>query len=233
MRLDAERYRAARDALMVLCPSGKWKKRLLLLLDTDIRPPTSDGATGEGRRKLTWIWRMRPTSGDELEPGDDEDDAEEDTDGAVVRADAAAEKLAADEDLRAEWAKSLARAERWEEEVRLLKAEMVRSLKFFQCKSVGWLAMTHQRTGLSPDIHAGVLGYAQKQSYLCDQMARKYASQWTGVLGSNGHKFPREWPVAYRAVMHSPTQIKRRPHRQQAHIRLQKETADNMEVDEA
>lgn len=75
-RLDAERYRVARTALLVLCPSGKWKERLLPLRDSDIRPAAAEG-TGEGRRVLTWIWRMRQNSGDDLEPGDNDDDANE------------------------------------------------------------------------------------------------------------------------------------------------------------
>ncbi len=39
-RSEAERYRAARSALLVLCPTGKWKKRLLELADRDMRPPS-------------------------------------------------------------------------------------------------------------------------------------------------------------------------------------------------
>lgn len=76
-RLDAARYTTARSALLLLCPSGKWKTRLRVLNETDIRPPTSDGSTGEGRRQLTWIWRMKPASDDELEPGDDEGELED------------------------------------------------------------------------------------------------------------------------------------------------------------
>ncbi len=95
-QLQAERYRAARDALVILCPLGKWKKRLVLLLDTDVRPPAPEGNTGEGRRKLTWIWRMRPALVDELEPGDEDEDVESgDADGG--HEDANMEKAEANE----------------------------------------------------------------------------------------------------------------------------------------
>lgn len=75
-RLDAERYRAARNALLILCPLGKWKQRLLPLRECDIRPAAAQG-TGEGTRVLTWIWRMRPSSGEDLDPGLDPNDATE------------------------------------------------------------------------------------------------------------------------------------------------------------
>ncbi len=83
-QLDAERYRVARMALFELCPAGKWKKCLLELAEHDIRPPQRDDNASEGQRKLTWIWRMRPSLGDELEPGDD-DEAEEERDDRVRR----------------------------------------------------------------------------------------------------------------------------------------------------
>lgn len=128
-----------------------------------------------------------------------------------------------------EWAKSLARAERWEEELKLLKTEMVRSLKYLECMSVSWLSLCKERTGLPPDIGAGISGYAHKQSYLFHQMARKFAALWIDAFRLCKQKLPRAWPVPYRAVTHSRTQIQRRPHRQNAHIRLQNDAA--MEVD--
>ncbi len=44
-----------------------------------------------------------------------------------------------------EWAKSLARAERWEEEVALLRVEMVRSLNFLDFKARQWFSRRSQR----------------------------------------------------------------------------------------
>lgn len=133
-------------------------------------------------------------------------------------------------DLRAEWAKSLARAERWEEEVMLLKAEMVRSLKFFECKSAEWLVMARERKGLLPDIRAGLTAYAHKQSRMCKDIAKKFAAHWLEIFSYNSLKLPRAWPDAYRSVARGSTQVRRRRHRQQAHIRLEKETVA-MEVD--
>ncbi len=124
------------------------------------------------------------------------------------------------------------RAERWEEEVQLLKAEMIHSLNFFESKSIDWLALARERTNLLPDIRVGIEAYAHKQSYFCKQMARKYAAHWLDIFRFNKLKLPRAWPVAYHAISRLPTQIQRRRNRQQAHIRLLNESA-TMDVDEA
>ncbi len=50
-RLDAARYRAARDVLLVLDPRKIWQKRLKELLDTDCRPPAARAEENSGRGK--------------------------------------------------------------------------------------------------------------------------------------------------------------------------------------
>ncbi len=56
--LDAARYRTARAALLILVPSGLWKNRLRQLNQMDVRPPLRKQDESEGRRTLTWIWRV-------------------------------------------------------------------------------------------------------------------------------------------------------------------------------
>ncbi|KAH7903922.1 hypothetical protein BJ138DRAFT_1188251 [Hygrophoropsis aurantiaca] len=104
-RNHADRYRAARRALVALDPEGDWKAMLKVLHTEDIRGPrrTEDEAS-EGNREISWIWvsgRQRDTrmGTDEIAEG-----------------------------LRIEWAKSDARAQRWDEEVELLNEEMRRVL---------------------------------------------------------------------------------------------------------
>lgn len=53
----AERYKAARNALLALDPQGKWKIRLLQLKDEDIRTPGRGEDESEGFREVPWIWR--------------------------------------------------------------------------------------------------------------------------------------------------------------------------------
>jgi hypothetical protein len=53
----AERYRAARAALVQLDPLGSWISRLKELKAGDIKGPSRDDeGTGEGHHELSWIW---------------------------------------------------------------------------------------------------------------------------------------------------------------------------------
>jgi hypothetical protein len=52
----AERYRAAHNALLVLCPTGEWQTHLRQLKDEDIRAPGRREDESEGFREVSWIW---------------------------------------------------------------------------------------------------------------------------------------------------------------------------------
>lgn len=56
-RLFADEYRAARQSLLKLDPSGEWQDQLRPLLAIDVRGPGRyDDDDSEGRRELSWIW---------------------------------------------------------------------------------------------------------------------------------------------------------------------------------
>jgi hypothetical protein len=60
----AERYRAARNALLVLHPTGSWSRQFLELKPEDVKGPIrGEGDTSEGRRVLSWIWLLPSGSG--------------------------------------------------------------------------------------------------------------------------------------------------------------------------
>lgn len=59
----AERYRAARSALVSLDPDGGWTNRLRILRYEDIKGPGKDEDEAEGTRELSWIWRVNRQSG--------------------------------------------------------------------------------------------------------------------------------------------------------------------------
>ncbi|KAG6914117.1 hypothetical protein DXG01_002336 [Tephrocybe rancida] len=110
-RIDAaaSEYRAAHkalDSLSTVSGDTSWRAQLLPLQDIDIREMSEaeDDRTSEGRRRISWIWKMLGVIGDH-------NDSEELRDA-----------------LRIEWCKSRARAMRFSEEVELLTEEMGRVL---------------------------------------------------------------------------------------------------------
>lgn len=230
--LDAGRYRAARAALRVLDPDGAWKHRLLELKETDIRPPLREQDASEGRRELTWIWRVRRVAGasntegdpDVAEPAGDEDDSGEYIGHVANTIDL---RVA---DLRVEWAKSLARAERWEEEVILLKAEMVRTLLFLDHKAARWRFWASNRTDVRDDVRAGLLAYAEKQVHINTELARKFASRWVGLFKEYTEGLPSTWPSAYQDLPYVVRNIKDRRTRTRAYQRLQAQNAMDVDV---
>ncbi|KAN0118878.1 hypothetical protein V8E52_004650 [Russula decolorans] len=54
----AERYRAARNALLALDPMGEWGKRLQELKNEHIRAPGRSDGESEGFRQVSWIWMV-------------------------------------------------------------------------------------------------------------------------------------------------------------------------------
>lgn len=72
----AQRYRFVRTALLKIDPNGTWKNRLLDLKKDDIRAAQHDieerekrrsKGLGEGKRELSWIYKMRAEGSDEVE----------------------------------------------------------------------------------------------------------------------------------------------------------------------
>jgi hypothetical protein len=70
-------------------------------------------------------------------------------------------------DLRIEFCKTKARADRWCEEVELLREEMGRVKRFFDARSLEWLRLASDNFNVSPVDQAGIEGrrvYALEQS---------------------------------------------------------------------
>lgn len=109
-----------------------------LIADTRSR---RDG-TGETRRTLSWIWLVERRDGAyEGEGSSSNDDI-----------------------LRAEWAKSRARATRATEEVRMLREEMRRLVEFLNWKARWWTERQTLRLVKSPALQEGIFSYAIKQA---------------------------------------------------------------------
>ncbi|KAK6977452.1 CxC2 domain-containing protein [Favolaschia claudopus] len=113
--------------------------------------------TGEGHRVLSWIWYA--------ETGNDE-----------VGADG---KLHAD--IRVEWAKARARADRWREEVVLLEEEMRRTLVFCGWKARWWQERANVEREVAPAVAEGMRAYALEQADREDRWESKWKAQWAAV----------------------------------------------------
>jgi hypothetical protein len=80
--------------------------------------------------------------------------------------------------LRCEWVKSKARADRWNEEVQLVKEEMWRVLAFLEWKAVWWTEEGGGKLGVTPDIADGIRAYAAKQASINHKLAQSFEMHW-------------------------------------------------------
>ncbi|KAF7968821.1 hypothetical protein HWV62_29262 [Athelia sp. TMB] len=133
----AERYIAAYDALGKLDPGGEWTttfKPLNTAVDLHLPRREEEDEGPENRRELSWIWLV-PRSAD------------------AQRRAATADKVG--DSMRVEWAKTLARSDRWDEETQLLLEEMRRIIHYFHWKSKWWRRRMFRRTDASIAVQQG------------------------------------------------------------------------------
>ncbi|EIW51877.1 uncharacterized protein TRAVEDRAFT_54297 [Trametes versicolor FP-101664 SS1] len=187
-RRAVNRYRAARAAMQVLQPDGDWTSIYRPLLDDDLRGPRKqdddlDGVfASEGRYQISWIW-LTPNAN--KNPSDDE-----------ATRPATADKFSAS--MRTEWARSRARAHRWEEEEQLLLEEMRRVIVFFAWRASWWREQAGCREGLSERLGRGLAIYARRQATCFEGLATRCGARWYSYLKTRG-AVP-EWLQRYAAV---------------------------------
>ncbi|KAG6871074.1 hypothetical protein C0992_011776, partial [Termitomyces sp. T32_za158] len=110
----------------------------------------------EGRRSLSWIWKL--SSGNAIE-GEGKQEA-----------------------LRIEWCKARARAQRWQEECVLLDEEMRRVLAFFRHQEGVWnMRAVRAYSHVDSYTAAGLRSYAQRQAMLQQQLQLKCQRDWQGL----------------------------------------------------
>lgn len=165
----ADRYRTARDALLVLDPNGLWQEKFRKLNTADIRGPgrQEDDPVHRtnNRYEMSWIWQVVRDSA---------------RDGNVEQ------EETFDETMRAEWAKMKARQDRWEEEYQLVQEEMRRIVAYLEWKADWWNAQAERRVALSAPLAEGVRAYALRQSSLMITLAASSVRKWIGALTSEG-----------------------------------------------
>ncbi|TDL14069.1 hypothetical protein BD410DRAFT_687969, partial [Rickenella mellea] len=173
----AEKYRFARLAILALATEEDIDtvKRFEVLNDSDIKGlgradadilDDTDVRISEGRRTMSWIWRVAV--------GNRDGEADEDF----------------DEDMKIEWMKTRARAQRWDEEVSLVFEEMRRTLEFFEWRATFWEMQAGRRTEIGTDFISGLTAYAAKQAAGLRRLARRFATLWILFLKKSSFSAP-------------------------------------------
>jgi len=207
-------YRNARCTLIALDPEGKatqWVPRFLELKDTDIRGPGRDeDEPSEGRTVSSWIWLVPKlsspntphpnTDSNTSHPNADPDDSDDSDESNLSTRAASGDEIAVS--IRAHWARCQARAERYEEEVKLTTEEMRRTLEFFKWKSSWWLSLQDARmdsaTPPDPQIQHGLRAYTRHQASIYSSLVDTYMNHWRKFLVE--HSLGTEWLKLYPVV---------------------------------
>ncbi|TFK80022.1 hypothetical protein K466DRAFT_504583, partial [Polyporus arcularius HHB13444] len=182
VRRAAARYRAVRAALESLDKGGDWEVRLKVLHDADIRGPgrDSDEYTSEGRYEVSWIWLVGRGADGTL-PGGVEGELDP---GEIL------------ENIKVEWARSQARAERWGEEVILLEEEMRRVIEYFEWKATWWREQRSRRSRLPAALQRGLGAYAEYQAAVFEGLASRCTDLWVPYLRKRSRALPA-WTARY------------------------------------
>jgi hypothetical protein len=109
-----------------------------------------------------------------------------------------------------------ARAERYEEEVKLTVEEMGRTLQYFKWKKSWWQSISLGRSQpdspLPPDVQAGLRAYADRQSDTYDKLITLFVNHWRHFLSA--HSLGSSWLDDYPPDAHPASSTRpRRGHR--------------------
>ena len=116
--------------------------------------------------------------------------------------------------MRVEWAKTHARANRWQEEVLLVQEEMRRVIAFLDWKATWWHSQGQRHTDVRDDIKVGLAAYAARQAHLMQHLAETFAALWYPILTEANLQI--EWPTHYISYAQAHPPIFRAPRRRQA-----------------
>ncbi|KAJ7787842.1 hypothetical protein B0H14DRAFT_3505052 [Mycena olivaceomarginata] len=185
------RYQYARAALLALRGHGQWEERLHVLADDDVRglnertltaeekaqnerwaeiggaiieggvARAAGVAAGEGSHSLSWIWYSVGTAAAPESPND----------------------VRFEESLRVEWCKALARSSRYDEEVRLLRKEMRRTIAYGEVAAREWeRLLAEELPGASPELTEGRRAYAAEHAATEHARCANLEIRWRGIL---------------------------------------------------
>ena len=100
--------------------------------------------------------------------------------------------------MQVEWAKTKARADRWDEEYLLSVEEMRRVIASLDWEARRWTERVSLRTNTSVAVCSGLWAYAHKQAAAYQGLALSFARKWHPVMEKN--LIVVEWPAKYIPV---------------------------------
>lgn len=214
----AAKYRRAFTALQALdtCGESEWRSEFLELRKQDIRclsqaelpdAPTQEraeelhtrtllnGATPEGNRTVSWIWRGSLKTSSEDQAGNDGHNEGLSNSPYSVHSMLIVIKT----EFRLEWSKARAREARWNEEVLLLQEEMRRVLEFLKWKSRDWLRKGGDQVVSSLTICPlqleGLRAYACRQAGVFADIHTHFLGIWKGLKPPREHLTEPVYPA--------------------------------------
>ncbi|KAJ3550384.1 hypothetical protein NMY22_g526 [Coprinellus aureogranulatus] len=180
-----EEYDQARSAILSLAPIlGKTnaEKVYLVLKDSDLVPLSAESVTApsKGQTKHTgasWIWKHPGANNDNLTAYEEESEHPSSGPLSSLTSHRSARKI--------EWAKSRARSHRYQEEILIVKEEMMRTLRFLLWKEGQWALRAGALAGagqvLTPEHSEGVRAYAARQGSMCRAFYDSFRTKWSKV----------------------------------------------------
>ena len=174
--LAVTKYRAAREALLVLVGPGDWQGDLRVLKEADVRVLDSQifeidipkaqerklGNTGtdvhqlgSGSYEISWIWMVRGSTGTM---------SQDDVDGQ----------------LRVEWLKSRARVMRYREEIVMVTDERAFTLASLEHEACKWeTELCREREDLDVAGQEGISALAKRQAAIRRNLANQFKHTWS------------------------------------------------------
>ncbi len=91
-----------------------------------------------------------------------------------------------DDSMRAEWAKTKARRDRWAEEYQLIQEEMKRTVVYSEWKAKWWRTQVAWRTVTDQALSQALCAYAERQADMWERLASSCIEMWVPLLEKNG-----------------------------------------------
>ncbi|KAF7305707.1 CxC2 domain-containing protein [Mycena chlorophos] len=183
-RIDREvaKFNEALTALRRLEGEGAGG-RYQILTKNDLRVRVETESDAQARTRLGRVGSARPAR-NEPSSKDDEDDEDED-DGKkkgvswIWFTPVDEEEVEMHEAVRVEWTKALTRRDRWVEEVRLVREEMLRVLRSLRSIQAEWKQRETTRRTNDASLQLALTAYARRQAALYAGVAAHFYTGWT------------------------------------------------------